>query len=206
LALLATAAIVGQVILLASALLVPLVSEFSLVGDNISELVLGRFGEVQTVAFVVAGAGTLALAYVIRQLTAGVWGSRIGSLLVGVYGVGALLVAIFPTDRIDRPADVWSPSTTGLIHIAAFLVSVLCMIAGMFILSRTFLLEPRWRSLLPWLGLCPAAALSLLFVQSEGPWVGIMQRLLVVVIAAWIIAVAERARSIVRSGEVAASD
>jgi hypothetical protein len=157
-----------------------------------SELVLGRFGWVQTVAFIIAGIGTLALAYALRHLTAGTWGSRVGSLLVGVYGVGAILVAIFPTDRIDSPADVASQSTTGLIHVTISLVSFVCMIVAMFIFTRTFALEPRWRVLTPWIVLLPASALSLLFVQSEGPWVGIMQRLMVGVIAAWIIVVAIR--------------
>ena len=203
---LATAAIVGQVVLMASALLLPLVSEFSLVGDTMSELVLGRFGWVQTIAFVVAGIGTLALAYALRQLTTGTWGSRIGSLLVGVYGVGAVLTAIFPTDRVDSPADMASLSTTGLIHIAISLVSFVGMIAAMFIFTRTFALEPRWRVLSPWIVLFPASALSLLFVQSEGPWVGLMQRLMVGVIAAWIIIVAIRVRAIAASGETGASE
>ena len=72
--LLAALAIVGQLCLFASAWLLPLVSEFSLIGDHISELVLGRYGVVQTAAFVLAGPGTLCLAFVIRQLTAGTWG------------------------------------------------------------------------------------------------------------------------------------
>lgn len=203
---LAYAAIAGQIVLLASALLLPLVSEFDLLGDNISELVLGRFGWVQTAAFAIAGAGTLALAYAIRHLTAGTWGSRVGSLLVGIYGVGAILVAIFPTDRIDSAADMASPTTTGLIHIAVSLVSFVCMIVAMFIFTRTFALEPRWRSLTPWIVLLPASALSLLFVQSEGPWVGLMQRLMVGAIAAWIIIVALRVRSLAAAGETGAAE
>lgn len=195
-------AIVGQVVLLASALLLPFVSEYDLVGDHMSELALGRFGAVQTVAFVVAGVGTLALAYAIRQLTAGTWGSVVGPLLVGVYGVGAILVAIFPTDRIDRPEDVWAQSTTGMIHVGVSFVSFVCMVVGMFVLLRTFLLEPRWRARTGWwMGLFPAAALSLLFAQSEGPRVGLMQRLMVAVIAAWIIVVALRARAIAAASE-----
>lgn len=202
---LATLAIAGQVVLLASALLLPFVSDYDLVGDNISELVLGPFGFVQTVAFVVAGIGTLALAWVIRQLTAGTWGSVVGPLLVGVYGVGAILVGIFPTDRIDSPADVWAQSTTGTIHVLVSFVSFVCMVVGMFVLLRTFLLEPRWRARMGWwLGLFPAAALSLLLAQSEGPRVGLMQRMMVAVIAAWIILVALRARAIAESSEAGA--
>jgi hypothetical protein len=203
---LAMAAIAGQVVLLASALLLPLVSEFDLIRDNISELVLGRFGWVQTAAFILAGFGTLALAYALRQLTMGVWGSRIGSLLVGIYGVGAVLSAIFPTDRIDSPADMASLSTTGQIHIAISLVSFPCMIVAMFIFTRTFALDPRWRSLTPWIVLAPTSALSLLFVQSEGPWVGLMQRLMVGAIAAWIVIVALRVRSLAASRETGSAE
>jgi hypothetical protein len=46
------------------------------------------------------------------------------------------------------------------------------------------------------LALCPAGALALFFVQSQGPLVGLLQRLLVTVIAAWLIVVAIRVRSL----------
>jgi hypothetical protein len=75
LSLLAWLAIVGQVCLFASAWRLPSVSEYRLFGDNISELVLGRYGFVQTVAFVIAGLGTLGLACALRQLTRGAQGS-----------------------------------------------------------------------------------------------------------------------------------
>ena len=197
LATLAIVAILGQAVLLASAFLLPLVSEYSLVRDTISELVLGRFGLVQTAAFLIAGAGTLALAYVIRQLTDGAWGSRFGSLMVAIYGIGAILTAIFPTDRIDAASDIWSQSTTGLIHIVISLISFPCMIVGMYVLFRTFILESAWQPLVPWIVLFPAAALPLFLGQSQGPWVGILQRLLVLSISLWMIVVALRARAIV---------
>lgn len=88
LSLLAVFAIVGQLFLLASAWLLPLVSEYRLIEDTISESALGRYGFVQTAAFVVSGLGTLGLAYALRQLTMGVRGSLVGSLLLAVYGAG----------------------------------------------------------------------------------------------------------------------
>jgi hypothetical protein len=200
---LATLAIIGQVVLLASALLLPLVSEYRLLGDNISELVLGRFGWVQTLAFIIAGIGTLALAYAMRQLSAGTWGSRVGSLLVGIYGVGAILSALFPTDRIDHPDDVWTQSTTGVIHLVISMVSFVCMILAMFVLYRTFLLDSRWRPLTPWIILLPCAALSLFFSQAEGPWVGLLQRLMVGVTSAWIVIVALRVHVLATSDQAA---
>jgi hypothetical protein len=59
LSLLAALAIVGQLVLAASALLLPIWSEYSLTGDNISELALGRYGVAQTAAFLVVGLSTL---------------------------------------------------------------------------------------------------------------------------------------------------
>jgi hypothetical protein len=202
LSLLAVLAIAGQVVLLASAWLLPIVSEYSLIGDNISELVLGRYGFVQMAAFLVAGVGTLGLAFAIRELTEGVWGSLTGSLLIAVYGAGAILVAIFPTDPINSPADVWSQSTTGTIHSFVALVSFVCAVVGMFILTHwTFMRAARWRSLLPWLALLPAGAFSLIIGQTQGPHVGLLQRMLVTIISAWLILVAFRTRSIAASEE-----
>lgn len=66
--------------------------------------------------------------------------------LAGGYGAGAVLVAAFPTERIDRPEDVWVQTTTGMIHVTVSLISFVAMITAMFILFRTFLLNARWRA------------------------------------------------------------
>jgi hypothetical protein len=193
---LAALAIAGQLVLLASALLLPIWSEYGLIGDNISELALGRFGFVQTAAFLLAGLGTLALALAIRTLTAGSWGSLVGSLLIAIYGAGAILSAIFPTDRIDSQADLSSLSVTGAIHIGVFIASFASVIAGMFVLTRTFRRDHRW-----WFPrravIFPAGALALILLQTEGPLVGLMQRLQVGMVSAWLILVALNVRSIV---------
>ena len=206
LAQLAGLAILGQVILLASAWLLPLVSEYSLASDYISELALGRYGFIQTFASLVAGAGTLGLAYAIRQLTKGTWGSFAGPLLVGVFGLGAILVALLPTDRVDTLMDVWTQSTTGMIHTFVSVISFPGMIIGMFILTRTFGLLPAWRSLMRVSVFFPAGSLGLLVLQGPGPLGGLLQRLLVTVICGWIILVALRVRKMVSSTELATSD
>lgn len=193
---LALFAIVSTSMLLASAWLLPFVSAYSVIGDNISELVLGRFGLIQTIAFVLTGLGTLALAWVIYQLTRGLWGSTVGASLVALFGVSALINAIFPTDRIDTPADLATLSTTGLIHSGAALVGFICMIIGMFVLTRTFT-RARWRRFARWLVLLPASALALLFVQGEGPLVGLLQRALMTATSLWIIVVAFKLRAVV---------
>ncbi len=201
---LAMLAIVSQIFLLASAWLLPIVSEYRLIGDNISELALGRYGFIQTIAFLIAGVGTLGLAFAIRKLTLGAWGSRVGSLLIAIYGVGAILEAIFPTDRIDSPADVLSLSPTGLVHVMVALLSFLCIVAGMVILTWTFSRATRWRSLTFWFALLATGAVSLFLVQAfeqgVGPRVGLTQRVLITVIAGWLILAARRVRSIAAVG------
>jgi hypothetical protein len=87
------------------------------------------------------------------------------------------------------------------VHSLTSLVSYLCVIVGMFILTWTFALQARWRSLVVWSSLIAGAALSLLFVQAEGPWVGLMQRLLITAVSGWLILVALHVRTIASARE-----
>ena len=203
---LAVLAVVGQLVLLASAWLLPAISEYHLVGDNISELAIGQYGFVQTLAFVISGLGVLALAYGIHRLTAGIRGSLLGSVFIGIYGVGALVVAIFPSDRINSKADVWTQSTTGWIHSITAFVAYLSVITGMLVLTWTFARDMHWRSLVVGSALLAGAALALLFVQSEGPWVGLMQRLMITAISGWLILVALRVRSVAAASQIVPSE
>jgi hypothetical protein len=88
---------------------------------------------VQTLAFLVAGFGTLGLAYAMRKLIAHSRASTIGISLLAVYGVGALLVAIFPTERVDGPADVWPQGIVSTIHIVASFVSFIGLTIAMLV-------------------------------------------------------------------------
>jgi hypothetical protein len=203
---LATFAVVGETALLASAWLLPFASEYRLVGDNISELALGRFGFIQTLAFIISGLAVIGLAYVIRQLTRVGRGSFLGSLLIGVYGLAGLVVAIFPTDRIDSKADVMAQSTVGWVHTLTAFVAYLSVIVGMFVLTWTFARHPRWRSLTVWSALLAGTALPLLFMQMQGPWVGLMQRLMISAVGGWLILVALRAHGITSGHGVTSTD
>lgn len=197
LSLLATLGIVGQLVLLASAWLLPSLSEYSLVGDNISELVLGRYGFIQTSAFLIGGLGTLGVAVAIRGTTVGTKGSIVGSLLLGINGLAMVLVSFIPTDRIDSAADLSSLSTTGVLHITLAIIAFLAIIVAMFVLTWTFIRKARRQSSARWLMFFPAGALALFFVQAQGPLVGLMQRLLVTIMAIWLILAALKVRSFV---------
>ena len=196
-ALLPALVIGSQVIFLTVAWLLPAVSQYSVLGDSISELAIGRYGFVQTVAFLISGLGSIGLAYMIQKLAEKSKKTFIGSLLIAVYGLGAILSAFFPTDRVNGPVDWETLSATGTIHILIALLSFLCVIIGMVTLTWAFRNEMRWKTLarLPAV-LLPCAAFSLIFAQSQSPLSGLMQRLLVTVISGWLILVAIQVRQI----------
>jgi hypothetical protein len=184
----------------ATALLLPLVSEYSLTADYISELAIGRYGYLQTAAFFAAGLGTLVLAVGVREATNGSWGSRLSSGLVGLYGVGVILAGIFPTDEIDPAGRVESPTSVGAVHIVASALAFVFSIACMFVLSRTFKRDARWQAVWPWSLVLAFAALVgfIMSVPSEGSWVGLIQRIFIGTIIVWQVLVAFWLRSITK--------
>jgi hypothetical membrane protein len=200
LGLLAAVAIVGLAFFAATALLLPIISEYSLTKDYISELVIGRYGYLQTAAFFAAGLGTLALAVGIREATNGSWGTRLGSALVGLYGVGLILAGIMPTDEIDPAGRVVSPTSVGTMHMLVSALAFVFVIAGMLVLSRTFKRDARWQALWPWSLVLALATLIGVIVAapSEGAWVGLIQRIYIGTIIMWQVLVAFWLRSIAK--------
>lgn len=194
--LLCVLAVGGQLYLLASAWLLPIVSEYDLVGDNISELVLGRSGGVQALAFLVSGLAAFGLAYVLVRSTRGWRGSAFGSALLLVNGLGLIVAALVPTDRVDSPADLADLSPGGLVHVSAAALGLVSAVLAMFVWSLVFARDCTWRPVVTWSVLLAGGSLALLFAQSQGPLVGLMQRLLVTLVAAWMIMVAIRALTV----------
>jgi hypothetical protein len=186
-------AVAGQLFLLASAWLLPLISEFSLVGDNISELVLGREGGVLALAFLVCGLGTAGLAYVLGSFAQGLRGSTVLSALVLLNGLGLIVAGLVPTDRIDSPVDLQKLSTTGLVHMVAASVGLLSAVLAMFVGSWIFGRDCHWHRLVLRSVLLSGGSLALLLAQTQGPLVGLLQRALITLISVWMIMVAVRA-------------
>lgn len=191
-------AVIGQVFLLASSWLLPFVSEFDLVSDHISELVLGNYGFVQTIAFLASGVSVLALVYLLRGRLVRNAFTSVGLWLLALYGVGAILAGLFPTDRIDGPVDPTTLSTVGLVHSLVSLVSFLAVLVGMFSLTWAFSLTAGWRRLTVWSALLAGSALPMFLSQEQQFRVGLYQRALVTFVALWIIMVAIKARSTTR--------
>jgi|SRR5215213_2559421 len=197
--LIAAGAIVGLAFFSATALLLPLISEYSLTGDYISELASGQYGYLQTAAFFAVGGSSLALAVGIREATKGSWGSRMGSAFFGLYGLGGVLVGIFPTDEVDAAGRVVSPTSVGTVHTVVSALAFVFGIVGMFVLSRTFKRNARWQAFWPWSLVLAVIALVGFFLQSELPWVGLSQRIFVGTITLWLVLVAFRLLSIAKA-------
>jgi len=189
--LLAKTALAGAACFMASALLLPLISEYTLVGDFISVLAIGRFGFVQTIAFLAQGIGLLALAAGIRRTTRGSWGSLVGSAFFVLSGIGTLIAAGFPIDGGTQPQ-----TAAGTVHSLAALVTFVCAVLGMFVLTRTFKRTAPWRSYWPSSLVLALVALVLFFLPGGDDWVGLFQRIFVGVIIVWVVLVALRLRSI----------
>lgn len=66
----------------------------------------------------------------------------------------------------------------------------------MFVLSRTFKRDARWRSLWPVSLVLAFAALITFFLMGDGQWTGLYQRVFIGTILLWLILVAIRLRSI----------
>jgi len=193
--LLARLALAGVACFVASALLLPLFSEYTLAGDYVSELAIGRFGFVQTIGFLTFGLGTLALAAGIRRATRGSWGSLVGSALFGLLGVGALVDAFFPIDEGRNPEQ----TMVGTVHILAGSLAFVCAMLGMFVLTRTFKRDVRWQTY--WrLSLVLALGALVAFFLPSGQWPGIIQRIFLGIVIAWMILAALRLRSIAAGG------
>lgn len=84
----------------------------------------------------------------------------------------------------------------GAIHVAVALVSFAGGIVGMFVHTRTFERDARRQKFWPVSLALALAALIAFFLQGEGSWMGLYQRMLVGTITLWLILVAFRLRSI----------
>jgi Protein of unknown function (DUF998) len=112
----------------------------------ISQLSLGPFGWVNTIAILVTAGALLAFAAGLRAaLPTGV-GSTWGPRLIGVVGACFLLAAAFP----DDPGLGYPPGTPaqqslpGLIHGLVITVAFGCLSAACLVMARRFAGDPAW--------------------------------------------------------------
>lgn len=165
--------------------------DLGIASDYVSDYANGRYGAWFAVALYAHGLGNLALATGLLLALPHSASSLRGSTLLGIAAVGVLVAATFPTD----PSGA-QPTTVGTIHRAtaagAFPVEILALV----LLAAAFSAAPgwmRWRRLTRQTAGLAALALIWLAVRvaSEGA-PGIPERILLVTLAIWELAVSLR--------------
>ena len=110
---------------------------YSPISQAESDLAVGPYGYVMTVNFVNRGILSLVFLYGllrIRGAERGSWAdSRAGFALLGIWGVGALLLAAFPTDVPSTPVS-WH----GAIHLVVAVLAFIGGGAGAYVVSTHF--------------------------------------------------------------------
>jgi Protein of unknown function (DUF998) len=185
--------------------------------STISEYAVGPYGGLYMAADVVLGIGFVALAFGVRGATTASSTSRIGSLLVGLNGLGWIVGGLFVVDpecgravAASLPCSEGGEPVTahGAIHGLSGAISILSLIVGMLLLSRAFKRDDRWRTFRPVslaLGLATLAQLvvGLIVLWGEGkPLDAASFRIFMATLVLWLVLAAIRLRSITRGASI----
>jgi hypothetical protein len=165
---------------------------YSAIAQAESDLAVGPFGYVMAANFVVRGVLTLAFLFGISAATLLVRRSPFGVALLGIWALGAFVLAAFPTD-----VGTAGPTLHGTVHLVTAAVAFLCVAVGEVLLSVQFSDEPRLASLrVPALlvsGLAVVTLLALLYVQGRprlaAEVFGLVERVFLALALLWILLV-----------------
>ncbi len=193
-AFLALLAIVGMAYYLVSVVAVHLLRpDIDPVSEPVSYYAVGPYGFFVGIAIFALGVGSLALTLGLRLGIAPPGRSRVGLLLLALYGVGQLGVAIFPIDAES------AQTTSGLVHNIAGNISFFCFPPAAILLSLHMGKDERWRSLKrPALALSLVVLVGAILVMVSANVVGgfgIAQRLFLLATVLWMLLAAIRLRS-----------
>ena len=164
---------------------------YSPISQAESDLAVGPYGYVMAINFVVRG--FLTFAFLVGLIGATHLGARarVGVALLAIWGLGALILAVFPT-------DVGSVVTVhGTIHNLTALVAFLGGAFGTLLLSFHFHGEPRLRTLEPVARAIAGLAVVMFFVTGAGFFVhrlssifGLLERIFIGLVLVWMLVVA----------------
>ena len=154
---------------------------YNLSSEAMSNLALGRYGWLMTLAFLSLGAGNLLVAVVVRRLAPR---TIVGPALLTASACTTLLSAVFQTDADGAPSTLH-----GTVHIALGLGSFALVIASMIACGIAYLRSSRHRRLgvasLVWAGV-EFGSIVLTFALPSSLF-GIGQRAILVVAISWLL-------------------
>ena len=191
LALLTIVGLVLYVILDVIAQLLP--PHYNAISQAESDLAVGPYGFVMTINFVVRGLLSLALVWALSRAASKSGLSRTGLVLLALWGIGALVLALFPTDLAGA-----KPTLHGIIHLFVALLAFICGAIGELLLALRFAKAEPWRSLR-----APALVIAILAIilfvillMSAFPHAyGLVERIFIGLVLLWMLVVALRMRS-----------
>jgi hypothetical membrane protein len=162
-----------------------------------SDLAVGPYGWIMAINFVLRGLLSFAFIAALVKGAPPAVRSRAGLILLGIWAVGALLLALFPTDLAGGRV-----TAHGAIHLLVALIAFICVAVGEFILSQRLSADSRWRALQrPALTVAIlvliACALTLVGLRVPGlkDAGGLIERLFLGLALLWMLIVALRLRS-----------
>lgn len=159
-----------------------------------SDLAVGPYGYLMTINFVIRGLLSLALLLALTRSTSPQDRSQTGLVLLGIWAVGAFLLALFPTDI----AGNGHATLHGLIHLLVAFIAFVSVAIGALLLSLRFSAHERWHSLRTPALTIVALTLIALILLFLGPSFGLqrisglLERLFLGLALLWILLVALR--------------
>jgi hypothetical protein len=174
----------------------------------VSELSLGPYGWVQMLNFLLTGALVVVFGRGLAAHFSAGAASRTGPVLVQCMGVSLVVSGLFATD----PSAMFDQASAhGVVHGIFGAIFFTLAPVSCFVFYRRFRSDRAWRPLAGWslaAGVVLTLGIGLLkFSQQPGSalfdWKGLVQRVILVAIMAWIFAVASRLRRLDRVGEPA---
>ncbi|ADU93791.1 DUF998 domain-containing protein [Geobacillus sp. Y412MC52] len=174
--------------------------EFSIIRHWISHQSLGERGWLGTCNLLLSGVLFCAYTVGLKWALCSGKGSKWGPILIGAYGIGLLLAALFPID----PSLGWPPgapavrSTSGLMHDIAGALVFGALTAVCFVLAGRFRGEREWKgwhaySLLSGLGVFIAFSICSVLVSMDfaqtwpGAPSGLFERISMLIGNLWIL-------------------
>jgi hypothetical protein len=198
LAMVTVGAIVAYVALgLSAQLLTP---GYDVLSMGVSALAVGPHSRLMKAGFVARGIAALALVGALVLALPAAARSPVGETLIVVWGLGAIVLAIYDTDMPGQPR-----SAHGAVHALVAAVAYVAVAAGELLVALRLDGDPAWRPLAPWataLAVVVLIALVAPFVafgaaarsmtEGLGRYGGLVQRVFLGLALAWMVLVALR--------------
>jgi hypothetical protein len=158
---------------------------YSLIRDSISSLALTSLGWLQTIGFLAIG--LLVEIYVAGLLfnVKGVRGFRVSIGMLVFFGFGLLLIGAFRTDPVGGPDTI-----DGTIHSVVATGAFWLFPIAAFVIAPSLRRDPNWRNIYVYTLIAGALGIGLVlwlgFLPDESGYFGLLERLLVANMIAWV--------------------